>query len=643
MSLWPRLAALALAMLAGLAAVLLWAGAAREEAIAARARALMLGDQQALWSAVAAREQDRLARALDLLTDDGGVAAARAAGDARALARAVTGALADVPMVTVHDAGGEVLTRGDAPQTVMLDPYTVADVAQGGSRAGLWATGPGTFAFVTARSIPVPDGPPLVVVAASDAMPALVGMASRLSATRVLVSDLRGRGAAGGGPVAGPLAIRAPAAMQDAAGLWLSTPLHGPDGGVVGRLATMRSLPPLAAPPAWLPLLALACLSGLFLLLSARLLHPLRHALAVLGGGAGRGPEERALQAAIETAARDARRLDEIALQARRRQQRQERLIRAEIGKLAQALDAEARDEMLRLLDAGGTAAPDELAMLATVLARLSGRITAQHRQLGELVEDLRAAAETRARLAGLEQELAIARDVQLAMVPRDFPAIAGHEVAGRMIPAKEVGGDFFDFFALDDDRFALMVGDVSGKGVPAALFMAISRTLLRATARHEPDPARCVARVNDLLAEENGQMLFVTLFFAIYDRPGGRLAYVNAGHNPPLLCRAGGQVVPLPLTGDMALAVVEGEPFTAAEIALAPGDLLLAYTDGVTEATDPQQTLFGEARLRAAVEAAQSGGPDALVAALVQVLEGFAAGSEQADDITLLALRRGG
>jgi len=207
------------------------------------------------------------------------------------------------------------------------------------------------------------------------------------------------------------------------------------------------------------------------------------------------------------------------------------------------------------------------------------------------------------------------------------------------MIPAREVGGDFYDVIPLGDDRIGVAVADVSGKGVPAAFFMLIARTLLRATASFEPSPAACLTRLNDLLAADNEQMLFVTLFFGVLDRRTGTFTYANGGHNPPYLIRDG-RPEELPPTGDMALAVMEELVFSERHCRLAPGDAVFLFTDGVTEAFDPAGEAFGEPRLTGLLG---RGGGDEATALIDRVIDGvlrFTGDAQQADDITCLAVR---
>jgi len=284
----------------------------------------------------------------------------------------------------------------------------------------------------------------------------------------------------------------------------------------------------------------------------------------------------------------------------------------------------------------------DQLGPIAAVLQQMSGRVVDQHRRLSELVARLREALVRETRLASLQQELAIARELQHSVLPADMADRPGYAVKGVMESAQEVGGDFYDFFERPDGRLVFVIADVSGKGVPAAFFMAISRTLLKAIALFEPDPAQCIRQLNDLLVVDNDRMMFVTLLFGIFDPATGRAEIVNAGHLPPVrLGREGAALVPS--TGDMAVAVADGIDFTTLAVDLAPGESLVLYTDGVTEAFDAAGDQFGEARMVERLAPLGGAGPEAVAAAMLETVKAFEQGVEQSDDITLLIVRRAG
>jgi len=456
---------------------------------------------------------------------------------------------------------------------------------------------------------------------------------------------------------------------------WLAgvLPLQGPGGRQIGALLALRDASDQYLADrrmAWCSvaggLLLLMGLGGLVFTYLRGAMQPLERAVGVLGAlaqGDLRAAPDDADEAKADEAGRIARgvaalRGEMLNLQMLREErirtrQQQERLIRNQLMRLAESLDDVSRTDILLALDPdargvghadGGGPEPrqtdNELAELASILGRMSGLVTSQQGRLVQLLRELQAAMQQQALLVSLQQELEIARSMQLSILPRGAPATPAVQVSALMVPAKEIGGDFYDYFAIDAQRLALVVADVSGKGVPAAFFMAISRTLLKSNALLLQRPADVIARLNDQLCAENEQMMFVTVFFGILDLHSGELVFVNAGHNPPLRhSGADGTISLLSGSRNMALAVLEEQAFNEGRIRLDAGDTLLLYTDGVTEATNHGGQLFGEAALVQVVhEAAQRTAPwpDAVLGA-VRLFED---GAAQADDITCVAVR---
>jgi phosphoserine phosphatase RsbU/P len=276
----------------------------------------------------------------------------------------------------------------------------------------------------------------------------------------------------------------------------------------------------------------------------------------------------------------------------------------------------------------------DEVGRLAEAFLMMEERLRDNVRQLMR---------ETSAR-ERIESELAIARELQLGLLPVIADEIGDEEpveIHAVVRPAKEVGGDLFDVFRVRPRVLCLAVGDVSGKGVPGAFFMGVAKTLLRVAAEGAAEPGSVVARVNDALSRNNPNLMFVTLFVAFLDLDTGALTYVNAGHPPPLLLPAGeggGRLLP-GLSGP-ACGVMEGLPYRAFEASLATGDLLAIFTDGVTDAADAADQLFGDERTQATLQRLREASPRAVVEGLVAELDRFAEGTPQADDVTVLALR---
>jgi len=246
-----------------------------------------------------------------------------------------------------------------------------------------------------------------------------------------------------------------------------------------------------------------------------------------------------------------------------------------------------------------------------------------------------------------LERELEIGRQIQKDFLPEALPRPEGWEIAAAFHPARQVGGDFYDAFDLEDGRVAIAVGDVCDKGVGAALFMALFRSLIRSHAELHgsgtpavPAARSIVALTNDYIARTHGRSnMFATIFFAILDPRTGDLAWVNGGHEPPILRRAGGAVERLMPTGPAVGAMPDME-FEARTARLAPGDVLVAITDGVTEARSPAGKLYGEDGLLGLLEAAPAAAA-ALLERIVASVRAHEAGSEPVDDLTLLAVKR--
>lgn len=253
--------------------------------------------------------------------------------------------------------------------------------------------------------------------------------------------------------------------------------------------------------------------------------------------------------------------------------------------------------------------------------------------QVAELVHEQATQAALRERI---EQELKVAQLIQQNFLPRELPDLPGFQVEAYYKPAREVGGDFYDFFALPDGRVAVVIGDVTDKGVPAAMVMAAARSLLRAMGSAGDAPGAVLARVNDLLCPDIPERMFVTCLYAILDSRSGRVVFANAGHNLPIARRADGPEE-LRATG-MPLGLMPGMTYEEREFSLGQGEALLLYSDGVTEAHDPAREMFGTERLAERV----AHGSETVIDGALTALHGFTGTDwEQEDDITMVALRR--
>jgi sigma-B regulation protein RsbU (phosphoserine phosphatase) len=262
-----------------------------------------------------------------------------------------------------------------------------------------------------------------------------------------------------------------------------------------------------------------------------------------------------------------------------------------------------------------------------------------------EQIEYVHQMQKEHSQLESLKGDLAIACEIQQAILPRVFPPFPEDsdklDIAASMTPAKDVGGDFYDFFRIDDDRIGFVIADVSGKGIPAAIFMAVSRTLIRATGVRGGSPADCLTYSNKLLAAESVDCMFVTVFYGIFNLKTGEISYCNAGHNPPYILKRGGAVEVLPMSQDPMVGAIDGIEYHGATLQLDHGDSLVMFTDGVTEAMNAQNEEFGEERLEDTLAEVTMHNCQQIVEAIKADVAAFVGDAEQSDDITVLALKR--
>ncbi|MFE8035220.1 SpoIIE family protein phosphatase [Thiohalocapsa marina] len=276
----------------------------------------------------------------------------------------------------------------------------------------------------------------------------------------------------------------------------------------------------------------------------------------------------------------------------------------------------------------------DEVAQLTTAFGTMRDN-------LKRYISDL---AETTAARERINGELRIAHDIQMDLVPKTFPPFPDRpdmDLYAIMEPAREVGGDFYDFFQLDADRLVLAIADVSGKGVPAALFMAVTRSFLRSEFKVDADPGRVLQRVNDELADGNDACMFATLFCAVIRLADGHVDYANAGHNPPLRLQTDGEIGWIDKPCGTALGPLPDMTYSTGHLILQPGEALLLYTDGVTEAMDPSGALYGTGRLASQMQGCNDLGCERCLHALLADIREHAADADQSDDITMVMFRR--
>lgn len=256
-----------------------------------------------------------------------------------------------------------------------------------------------------------------------------------------------------------------------------------------------------------------------------------------------------------------------------------------------------------------------------------------------------RRAERTQQQLTALHRELEVASRIQLSMLPSAYPAFPEQnmfELYATMTPAQEVGGDLYDCFMIDEDRLGFVIGDVAGKGVGAALFMAITRTILRATGLRGLGPAACIREVNRALYPESMPHMFVTLVYGVLDIRTGAVSLCNAGHNKPYVLRSDGSVACIDGARGLAVCLIGDFEYTSTDLRLAPGDNLVFYTDGVTEAVNEERDQFENERFEACLEHARGEGPAGIIRTVQEAVEDFAGDAPPADDITLLVLKYG-
>jgi len=680
LSLRARITTIVLSAFLGLIAIGTVTTVLRERETSTAMGESLLRDVRVIWRAATADTARRLAEEAARLAADPALAAALAAAAPADMRQALAPHLARLepvlgPLrVEVLKAGGVQAfnSGGELSWRPTLGADHAARILAGESIDTIQIDWARNVVAVHARPVSSVGGAPGVLALSLDIRNDLAALKHNTDA-EAMVINRRGRVLAGTAPglwdaLAGELGS-APVGMVALNGRTLSVaalPLDYP-GGLSARLVLAKDVSELAERRGALQILSmvlaalatLAVVGGLSLWLKS-VFRPLERAVAAINAlsvgdttvslaANGRADEIGRMAEALERFRDQTARLKRLQDAQERQRRRQETFIHREMTMLASTLEPLAREEILRDLQdieaekaAGGDDRPqDGLGMMASAFRKMSVRVRQQQQHLQELINELREALKMKAAYFQLQQELDIAREIQKSMLPLDFPVDHPRiQLHATMEPAKEVGGDFYDFFFIDERRLGVVIADVSGKGVPAALFMAISRTLLKATALFGSSPARCLENLNNLLAENNEKNLFVTVFYGILDIESGTFTYCNAGHNPPYLLRPDGGTELLPRTNGMALAIMEDMPQTDAQIALAPGDSLFLFTDGVVEAQDSGNKLFEDPRLEATLHGCGGLPPDAVIGTVIQAVQDFVCDAAQFDDITCLAVR---
>lgn len=269
---------------------------------------------------------------------------------------------------------------------------------------------------------------------------------------------------------------------------------------------------------------------------------------------------------------------------------------------------------------------------------------TTIEKTLSEIVKFMRS-KEMEEQLEALNHDLDMAARIQQKILHQEFPVFPDDErfdIFANMIAAKHVGGDFYDFFKFDDNRLVFFIGDVAGKGMPAAIYMAVCRTMLKAIGSEVADPAECIKKVNNMLIPESDISTFVTVFYGVLDLKTGELSYCNGGHNLPYIQSKGGEVKELDNVGGLLLGKFEDAPYEMTTVQLEPGDAVVTFTDGVTEAEDESDGFFDEKRVISYLEKHPAKTLESLVKGIFVEVMKFTGAAEQSDDITVLSVRYG-
>ena len=695
MGLKTRIGIIVVAFLAVMVAGLLLAGYQREELLRHQLEVTEINGSRAIWGKIVETGLQRIREVTPAVAEDGNLRDAIVNGDRGLVADAARRTLAtlqrsrDVTRLDIVSRSREVLyssVPAFEPAAAASDDAIAAMIAAGSGSSGVAI---GAECNIT-LSVGVPlyreDGALLAIaICASD-----IGFALRElrddSGSEVLIVNRRGRLMAGTDDQVWDL-VGGSARVRDGASQVLrfddrvfsiaAFPLEASLGNLVASVVTVRDVSAAFAGQREVSMITLLAIGGFLLVSLLALSYYLRRALSPLIDGVqvldalSRGDTQATVKIAGEHGndelARIAQAVNTFRNQtltlrrhrrrAIRRQRQEGRFIRGEMTRLATTLDEEERQDILSDLaeiEVPEEAAADEqtdvqsdlemagdLQMMGFAFQKMADRVGVQQERLRKLVAELQEALRTQTAYLALQHDLQVATRVQRSFLPGERLDTEGAHIHAAMQTAREVGGDFYDFFPLDDDRIVIVIGDVVGKGVPASLFMAVTRTVIRATARYVLDgPGKCLEMVNDTLADASREDVFVTVFYGIFDRRDGTLRYANGGHNPPVLV-APGQADLLPLTGGVALAMFDGLTYDDGEVVLPPRGKLFLYTDGVPESTDLHEEEFGYDRMRENLLANAGRSPNDTIEAMLRGVEAFAGEATQFDDIAMLVLSR--
>lgn len=695
MGIKARISIIVVCFMAVMVAGLVFAGVQREALLRDQLDQTAIGGSRALWSKIVETGIQRMRELTPIIEQDAALRAALVSDDRGLIANAARDLIArlqrtgDVTRLDLVSLSREVLYSSEPafePTAAASEDALAAMIAQrrGSSGVAIDAERNVTLSL----GVPLADaaGAPLAVaIYATDIIQALSELKEDTGAEALIVNR-RGRLLVGTAPevwdaVGGTARLREGASQEsrDGGRVWslAGFPLEAELGHLVAQVVTIRDVSAADAEQRRVSLITFAAIGG-FLLLSLlglsyylrRSLSPLTDGVRVLDAlshgdtqavvevGEGRGNDELArIAEAVNTFRTQTIALRRHRRRAARRQRQQERFIRGEMTRLSSTLNQEERKDILTDLaeieapaaaraEARGDAPADEdttgdLQVMGFAFQKMADRVGRQQERLRTLVAELQEALRTQTAYMALQHDLQVATRVQRSFLPGETLNTGSSHIHATMHAAKEVGGDFYDFFPLDDHRIGVVIGDVAGKGVPASLFMAVTRTVIRATARYVEDgPGKCLEMVNETLVDASRSDLFVTVFYGIFDQRDGSLVYANGGHNPPVLV-APGRAERLPLTGGVALAMFDGLPYDVGKVEIPPDGKLFIYTDGVPEATNREEEEFGYERMEANLLTSAERSPLDTIETMLRTVEEFVGEAPQFDDITMLVLGR--
>jgi sigma-B regulation protein RsbU (phosphoserine phosphatase) len=692
MGLKARIGVIVIGFMAVMVAGLVFAANLREQALRDQLDRTARTGSRALWGKIVETGVQRMRERAPVVTQNQALRAALESGDPGEISQAAQVALGelrdtgDVTRLDLVSPTKEVLYSSMpafAPAAAASDDALARMIERGWTGGGV--------AIDAERNVTLSVGVPLydedgatlaVAVYATDILEALTELKADTGAEALIVNR-RGRLLVGTDPevwerIGGTGGLAGSTSEPERSGDQVFSraafPLEAELGNLVASVVTVQDVSAVFADQRRVSLITALAGAGFVLASLVGLTLYLRSALSRLTDGVvvldalSRGDTQASVAVSEEESddevARIARavntfRTQTLALRRHRRRallrrRQQERFIHGEMTRLADTLNEEERRDILKDLAEvqapGGAADTDgtgdheggnELQMIGLAFQKMTSRVGRQQQRLTTLVAQLQEALRTKTAYMALQRDLQIASRVQRSFLPGERFEAPGVKIQAAMHPAKEVGGDFYDFFLLDENRIGVVVGDVAGKGVPASMFMAVTRTVIRATARQvEHGPGECLRVVNDTLVEATGGDMFVTVFYGVYDVRDGSFVYANGGHNSPVLVTRDG-VERIPLTGGVALAMFDGLTYEEGLVTVPPGCKLFLYTDGVPESADMAEEEYGYERMEEILrQSADRSTGDTLVM-MLRSIEEFAGEAAQFDDITMVVLDR--